>query len=257
MPGRSAAKAAALRRTYHLQLRPEELPECVLLPGDPARAERIAASWDRARPLQRNREYLSFRGELRGVPLGVVSAGIGGPSMAIVVEELAQLGVQTILRVGSSGAIDPRLRGGDLAITLAAARLEATSRVYAPAGYPAVADPEVFRALVEAATALGRRHRSGITATVETFHLSQGRRGARPLPTGEGVFGVRELRELGVLNIEMETSVLLTLARLYGLRAGAVCAVYPDGGGGEPLPMGESAAIAVANEAAVRLFERR
>ncbi len=241
------------RPVYHLKARPGELPPTVLLPGDPARAERIAAAWDSSESLHDSREFRSLRGRYRGVPLGVVSAGIGGPSAAIVVEELAQLGVRTLLRVGSSGPIDPRLRGGDLAISLAAARYESTSRVYVAEGFPAVADPAVFRALVDAADSLGVRYRTGITATVETFHLSQGRQGIRPLPPSEGAHSIAELRALGILNIEMETSVVLTLARLYGLAAGAVCAVFPDGDGGEPVPRGEENAIAVANEAAVRL----
>ncbi len=241
------------RPAYHLKVRRGELPPTVLLPGDPARAERIASTWETAEPLHESREYRSYRGRLRGVPLGVVSAGIGGPSAAIVIEELARAGVRTVLRVGSCGAIDPRLKGGDVAITLAAARFEATSLVYAESGFPAVADPDVFRALVDAATALKVRFRAGVTATVETFHLSQGRRGFRPLPASQGVHSVRELRGLGILNIEMETSVVLTVARLYGLKAGAVCAVFPDGNGGEPVPLGEENAIRVANEAAVRL----
>ncbi len=253
MPAPHVGRRRTSEATYHLKVRPGDLPRTVLLPGDPDRATRISESWERCEPVAEHREYRSFRGVHRGVPLGVVSAGIGGPSMAIAVEELAAVGVRTILRVGSCGAIDPALRGGDVAITLAAARLEATSRVYAPPGYPAVADPQVLQALVDAAESLRAPYRLGITATVETFHLSQGRRGARALPPGEGVWSVEQLRQLGILNIEMETATLLTIARLYRIRAGAVCAVYPDGGGGRPVPKGEAASIAVANEAAVRL----
>ena len=239
--------------SYHLRLRRGDLPPTVLLPGDPARASRIAATWDSSTPVAENREYRSLRGRVQGVPIGVVSAGIGGPSMAIVVEELARVGARTILRVGSSGPIDPHLKGGEVAITLAAARWEAASHAYAPAGWPAVADPEVFQALVDAARSLGVRYAVGLTATVETFHRSQGRPGWKALPSAPGVYGIRQLRQLGIMNIEMETSTLLTVARLYGLRAGAICSVYPDGAGGDPVPRGEVEAIRVANEAVVRL----
>ncbi len=173
--------------------------------------------------------------------------------MAIVVEELARVGVHTLLRVGTSGPVAKGLRGGDVVITLAAARFEGTSASFAPMGFPATADPQVHAALVAAAEALGVRYRSGITATVDTFQLSQGRRGYRRLPIGAGVFGRAELADLGILNVEMEASVLLTLARLYGLRAGVLCAVYPRRPGGDPVPMGEATAIRVANEAAYRL----
>ena len=225
----------------------------VLIPGDPDRAERIAATWDSARPLHDHRGFRSFVGELSGAPIGVISSGIGGPSVAIAVEELARVGVTTFLRVGSSGAIDRSLRGGDLVITTAAARFEGTSRAYAPIGYPAVAHPEVVRALEDAARDLGVRARSGLTATVDTFHPSQERTGFRALPPSPDRFSRPTLRRLGILNLEMEASTLLTVASVFRLRAGAVCAVYPEGRKGDPEPRGDSAAIAVANEAARRL----
>lgn len=250
---RDAPDAPEPRPAYHLRIRPGDLPETVLLPGDPARAGRIAATWESSRPVADHREFRSFTGRVRGVPIGVVSTGIGGPAMAIAVEELAAAGVRTLIRVGSCGVVDPELEGCEVAISLASARFETVSRAYAPPAFPAVADPEVYRALVEAARSLGTRFRSGITATVDTFHASQGRPGFRPLPPAPGAPSLADLRAWGLLNIEMESSVLLTLARLYRLRAGAVCAVYPDGTDGDPMPRGEEASIQVANEAVVRL----
>ena len=242
--------------TYHLRIRPGELPKTVLIPGDPARATRIASSWSEHERIAENRSFVSYRGRVAGAPVGVVSSGIGGPAMAIAVEELAEIGARTLIRVGSSGAIDPTLRGGEVAIALAAARFEGTSPAYAPLGFPAVSDPDVFRALVEAAEQLRVPYRTGITATVDTFHRSQGRAGFRPLPNLAGLPRPDDLAALGILNIEMETSTLLTIARVYGIRAGAVCAVYPDAPSGDPAPAGEAAAIAVANLAAGRLASR-
>ncbi len=250
---RNPRRTARGRRAYHLGVAPGELPDRVLIPGDPARSEAIARSWESHEALADHREFRSFRGRFHGVELGVVSSGIGGPAMAIVVEELAALGCRTLIRVGSCGAIDPTLRGGEVAITTAAARFEATTRAYAPPGYPAVADPAVLRALVDAAESLGVSYRAGITATVDTFHASQGRRGFRAPVPSEGVPTVADLEALGILNIEMEASTLLTLSNLFRLRAGAVCAVYPDGASGDPVPKGQERAIAVANEAARRL----
>ena len=252
---RRAASGPPGPLAYHLKLRPGTLPPRVLVPGDPARATAIAEGWDRTEALADHREFRSYRGTVGGVSVGVVSSGIGGPAMAIVVEELAQLGVGTILRVGSCGPIDPTLRGGEVAISLAAARFEGTTRAYAPPGYPAVADPEVVGALVAAARHLKVPYRVGITATVDTFHRSQGRTGFRSLPRTPDTYLPEELRALGILNIEMEASTLLTIARLYGLRAGAICAVYPDGADGDPVPEGQAASIAVANDAIRRLGE--
>jgi uridine phosphorylase len=248
-PPRSA-KRPEPAQVYHLGLRSGEMPTRVLVPGDPDRAEKIAASWDERHRLSERREFRSYRGWYRGVEIGTVSAGIGGPSMSIVVDELAQLGVRTILRVGSCGAIDPSVRPGDLVISLAAARFEGTSESYAPLGYPAVADPEAFRALVEAARTLGLRFHTGITATVGTFYPEQGRAGfggARTWKPGEPP----ELlfRRWRIVNVEMECATLFTMASVFGLQAGAVCTVYGDAPDGRPIPEDPLPAIRVANEA--------
>ncbi len=247
MPGRRLPRGE--ERVYHLGLRPGELPDSVLVPGDPARARRIAESWDRSEALAQNREFLSFRGRYGGVDLGVVSSGIGGPAMAIVVEELARLGVRRIVRVGSCGAIDPRLRTGDLAISLAAARFDPTSRLYAPLEYPAVAEPALLRALASAAAAGRFRYRVGITATVGSFYLDQGRSGFGGFLPEEARRMPALLRKLGILNIEMECATLLTIAAIYGIEAGALCTVYGDREDGRPVPEDPSPAIRVANEA--------
>jgi uridine phosphorylase len=239
---------------YHLDLRRGDIPPLVLLPGDPDRASQIADSWEWSRPLSEHREFRSFRGRFRGVELGTVSAGIGGPSVSIVVDELAQLGVRTVIRVGSCGALDPSLRHGDLAITLAAARFERTGEAYAPLGYPAVSDPAVYRALEDSARVLGAPFRTGITATVGTFYPEQDRpgfAGVAGLPLGRPTLG--ELRRLRILNIEMEMATVLTMARVFGLRAGGVSTVYGESPDGNPKPADSGPAIRVANEAIVRL----
>ena len=224
------------------------------MPGDPDRASRIAASWDESRPLREEREFRSFRGRYRGVPVGTVSAGIGGPSIAIVVDELAQLGARTIVRVGSCGAVRRGIRPGDLVISLAAARFERTSTAYAPLGYPAVSDPVVYRALVESAEESGVRFHTGITATVGTFYPEQDRAGfARPTVDAPDQVRFRDLAGLGIANVEMECAVLFTMAGVFGLRAGAVCTVYGDGPNGDPVPEEPGPAIRVANEAIRRL----
>jgi uridine phosphorylase len=243
-------------RVYHLGLRKGEIPPYVLIPGDPDRANRIASTWDESQLLGEHREYRSFRGRYRGVEVGSVSAGIGGPSMSIVVDELAQVGARTLLRVGSCGAVDPSVRGGDLVITLAAARFEGTSESFAPLGYPAVSDPQVFRALVDAATELGVRFHTGITATVGTFYPEQDRPGFAGAVAGvRSRFPVHDFARLRIMNVEMECATLLTMAGVFGLRAGAVCTVYGDSPAGDPIPEDPLPAIRVANEAIRRLAE--
>lgn len=239
---------------YHLGLRPGDLPSRVILPGDPDRASQIAASWDECRPLREHREFRSYRGKYRGIELGTVSAGIGGPSIAIVVDELAQIGVRTLIRVGSCGALDPSLRHGDLVISLAAARFERTSEAYAPLGYPAVSDPGVFRALEESARDLGVRFHAGVTATVGTFYPEQDRPGFTGSLGGvTNRFPLRELRRLRIANIEMEMATLFTMAGVFGLRSGGICTVFGESVDGSPIPADSAPAIRVANEAIYRL----
>lgn len=244
------------REVYHLRLRPGEIPRTVLLPGDPDRADRIARSWDRATPLAAHREFRSFRGRLGGVELGVVSVGIGGPAMTIVVEELARLGVRTLIRVGSSGPVDRGVRHGDVVVPYAAYRLDGAGLAYAPLGYPAVASPRVFRALSEAAADLGVRYHEGITASVDSFYVAQGRPGFGGFLPRFAREAPKRLRTLGITNVEMETATLFVAARVLGLEAGASLAVFGDGPDGLPIPGGESDAIRVANEAARRLSSR-
>ena len=243
-------------RAYHLGLERGSLPEWVLVPGDPDRASRIASTWDQPRALQEAREFRSYRGQYRGVPLAVVSAGIGGSSMSIVMDELAQIGVRGVIRVGTCGAVDRSAHSGDLAISLAAARFERISEAYAPLGYPAVSDPSVFRALVEAARERGVPFHTGITATVGTFYPEQGRPGfAGRVTASSDPFHFREFARLRILNVEMECATMFTMASIFGLKAGAVCTVLGETRDGTPRPEDPGPAIAVANEAVVRLWK--
>ena len=90
---------------YHIQLRPGDVGRYVFLPGDPGRCEVIAAFFDEPRHLAQHREYNTYVGTLLGEKVAVTSTGIGGPSTAIAVEELAKVGADTFIRVGTSGAM--------------------------------------------------------------------------------------------------------------------------------------------------------
>jgi uridine phosphorylase len=194
-----------------------------LLPGDPGRVEHIASHFDEPVFLASNREFTSWRGTLDGRGVIACSTGIGGPSTSIAVEELAQLGVRTFLRVGTTGAIQPELPVGSVIVTNAAVRLDGASRHFAPVEYPAVSSFECTTALVEAARADGVEPVVGITASADTFYPGQERydtvagRVARHL---EG--SLAEWQRLGVLNYEMESATLFTMCNANGWRAGCV-----------------------------------
>jgi uridine phosphorylase len=240
---------------YHIACKPGDVARYVLLPGDPERVPKISSLWDEAREIAFHREYRTHTGKYKGVPISVTSTGIGGPSTAIAVEELAAIGADTFIRVGSTGAIQPGMEIGDLIIAKAAVRLDGTSKQYVRIEYPAVADLEVTLALIEAAESLGVRYHIGITASTDSFYLGQGRPGLNGYFPSFARNIVDDLRQARVTNFEMEAATLYTLANIYGLRAGCVCAVFANRVTNEFGKAGEKEAALVASEAVKILSE--
>ena len=219
-------------RQYHIGLGPGELAEYILLPGDPERTSRIASRFESIELERRHREFASATGMYRGQRVSVVSTGIGTDNVEIVMAEILAISEQpTIVRVGSSGALQPEMRLGDLAISTGAVRLEATTSFFVHDGYPAVAHYEAVVALVEAAERLGHRYHVGITATAPGFFGAQG----RPIPELPIRYPdlAEDMARQRVMNFEMEASALLILSTLARCRAGVVCAVYAQRSTGE------------------------
>jgi len=239
---------------YHIRLDAARIEgaRAALLPGDPDRVPRIARELDEpAHELAWKREFRSWIGRIGGTPVLVVSTGIGGPSTSVAVEELAQLGVRTFLRVGTSGAIQPEIDPGDVVITTGAVRLDGASRHYAPIEYPAVAHPEVVAALIAAARSEEVPWHAGITASSDTFYPGQERvdsYSGRLLRRFQGQ--TDELRGLHVLNYEMESATLLTMCAALGLRAGCVTGVAAQRATGEEVG---PEALAAAERHAIRV----
>lgn len=229
----------AAHELYHLALTENMIAEAqyALLPGDPFRSALIAEMIAKFhggvvpdRPLAHKREYCTYLMEIGGAKVLITSTGIGGPSTSIAVDELAQLGVRTFLRVGTTGAIQDGIEIGDVVITSGSVRLDGASRQYAPVEYPAVAHHEVLMSLIDGAKTvmppLKNRFHVGITASTDTFYQGQERRESflHYVPrTFQGL--TEELRQLHVLNYEMESATLLTLCNAFGLRGGCVTGV--------------------------------
>ncbi len=219
---------------YHIRCRPGDVGEVVLLPGDPGRCEAIASHFNRARLIARNREFTTYTGELDGRAVSVCSTGIGSPSTAIAVEELTAIGARTFVRVGTTGSIQKQVGFGDLVVATAAVRDDGTTPAYIPLGYPAVADFDLVRVMLEAA----RRHKQRVHAGVVRSHdslytdLQPQRMPRREDLTAELATWTRA----GVLCNDMETSVIFTLCGLRGLRGAAVLMVVnePDDEGIDP-----------------------
>lgn len=212
-------------RQYHIDLAPGELADLILLPGDPARIERIAGMLDTVEVRRSHREFASVTGSRDGVRISAVSTGIGTDNMEITLAEiLALVPRPTIIRIGSCGVLRPDIALGDLVITTGAVRLETTTSWYVHDGYPAVAHYTAVAALVEAAATLGYPAHVGLTATAPSFYGAQG----RPIPQLPIRYPdlAAELAAQGVINLEMEASALLVLAALAGARAGVVCTAF-------------------------------
>ncbi len=241
---------------YHLKLSRKSIKgaKIALLPGDPGRVPAIASAIDKEGCLEIacNREFRTWLAHMDNSPVVITSTGIGGPSAAIAIEELAQLGINTFIRVGTTGALQRNIKAGDVVITTASVRMDGTSEHYAPIEYPAVADYSVLNALAEAARTRRIRHHVGITASSATFYPGQERVDTFSRYVIRDLAGSKkEWEHLGVLNYEMESATLLTMCNALGLRAGCVTGVISERSKKEKIVEGmiktaEGNAIAVA-----------
>lgn len=215
-------------RAYHLGLSKEDVAGATLalLPGAPERTEVLAQAFGKAKVLAFHREFKSVLAESKVGKILVVSTGIGGSSLSIAVEELARLGIQWFIRVGTCGAIQENIDVGDLVISEGAIRLDGASEHYAPLAYPAVADWRVVKVLQEACEVAGIPYHIGITCSSATFYPGQERYDTFSQYVPRQFQGsLKEWQALRVLNYEMEVATLLVVARVFGLYAGAVCGV--------------------------------
>jgi uridine phosphorylase len=240
---------------YHIGLKPGEVASSILLPGDPARARLISSLWDSAKQMAEKRSYLTFTGVFKGVPITTTSTGIGCPATAIAIEELASIGAKTLIRVGSSGAIQKHIKCGDLIITTGAVRNDGTSAQYVVPQYPAFANHQVTLALIEAAESFGFRYHVGITCSTDSFFTGQGRPGFKNYWQSNMDDIIPDLKAARVLNFEMECSTIFTLSNLFGLRSGAICAVFANRETEEFATLGEKEASQTACEAVKILAE--
>ena len=213
---------------YHIRCSNGDIHKNVLLPGDPERCDEIANTWDEKNFIAFNREYKTFSGTYSNIKLNVCSTGIGGSSTAIAVEELANLGAENFIRVGTCGAIQNNIRCGDLIICTGAVRFDGASTEYVDIAYPAVADYKIVNALVKACEQLNYKYHTGISCSTATFHCGQSRKGFKDFSQSWHANKIHDMQKAGVLNFEMEAATIFTLAGIYGLKAGAIFTVVAD-----------------------------
>jgi uridine phosphorylase len=252
-----------MRSVYHLALDSGMLEGATvaLLPGDPGRVPHIARTppFVRPRELASKREYRTWIAYIGSTPALITSTGIGGPSASIAIDELAQLGIRTFLRVGTTGAIQPDVDVGTVVITTGAVRLDGASVQYAPIEFPAVADYAMVAALVDTAREAGVPYRTGVSCSTDTFYPGQERYDSFSGYVPRRFQGItEEWQRLHVLNYEMEAATLLTMTAALGLRGGCVAGVVVNRARSETvtpqaLETGERNGVLVAARAAERL----
>lgn len=217
------ATAYSPNEEFHLKIKPGDVGQYVILPGDPGRCEQIAQLLEQPRKIASNREFTTYTGKLDGVSVSVTSTGIGGPSAAIALEELVHCGAHTFLRVGTSGGMQPEVLGGDLVIATGAIRMDGTGTEYAPIEFPAVAHFDVIRALCEASAAAGCRFHVGVVQSKDSFY---GQHEPESMPTSAELTQKWDAwLKCGALASEMESAALFIVAAVRHVRIGSILLV--------------------------------
>jgi len=204
---------------YHIHCKEGDVGRYCFLPGDPGRCESISRFFEDPVHVSQNREYNIYTGTLLGEKVSVCSTGIGGPSAAIAMEELATIGADTFIRVGTCGGIDMELLPGDVVVATGAIRFEHTSLEYAPIEFPAVPDFDVTAALRAASMDLGYRTHTGVVQCKDSFY---GQHSPEKSPVSyELEQKWQAWKRLGVKASEMESAALFVVAAALGVRCGS------------------------------------
>lgn len=206
-------------KQYHTGVGPDDIGRYVILPGDPKRCAKIAAHFEHPVLVADSREYVTYTGTLDGERVSVTSTGIGGPSAAIAIDELAKCRAHTFIRVGTCGGIQEHIVGGDIVIANGAIRMEGTSREFAPIEYPAVPDFGVTGALIEAAERMKLAYHVGVVQCKDSFF---GQHEPEIMPVSYELEAKWEAwKRMGALASEMESAALFIAGSFLRVRVGS------------------------------------
>ena len=205
-----------MKKLYHLKIKPEDMAELVLLPGDPQRSSYIAEHFLKyAEVINEYRGLRAYTGFYNNTKVSVVTSGMGAPSAAIVIEELKRLGVDTILRAGTCGGVAKKVKPSNLVIPTGAGSLIGFKNAYGIGEIPSVPDYHILKNLVTGA----ERFRSGSSHHAPAIHIG-------PIMTSDAFFSekkdAKSLESKGILALEMECAALFALGHVLGIKTGAV-----------------------------------
>jgi uridine phosphorylase len=206
----------------HIKCKKGDVSRFAIVPGDPARVKQISKYLDNPKEIAFNREFLTITGDYKGVGVTTTSTGIGCPSAAIAIEELANIGVDTFIRVGTCGSLQKGINAGDLIIPFAAIRAEGTTKEYIHSDFPAVGTPEIYQALTRSAKNLKYDYYTGINRTHDAFyeHINN-------FVKWGDIYKDDRMKKWSypLVSSEMECSVVFLLPMLRGLSSGCILAV--------------------------------
>ncbi|MDD5945320.1 MAG: nucleoside phosphorylase [Clostridia bacterium] len=237
----------------HIRLSSDLNVKYAIMPGDPARLDRIAPYLDDVKELGFNREYRCLTGYYKGVKILAISTGMGGASTAIAVEELKNIGVEAMIRIGSCGADQPFVKLGDLVIVSGAVRDDGASQTYINLKYPAIPDIFLLNHCIEAASENKFPYHIGLARSHDSFYIDE--------EDDINAFWAKR----GILGSDMETAALFTVGALRGIKTASILNNVVECGGdtadsigsyadGEDITMvGERNEIVTALEAFVKL----
>jgi len=194
----------------HIRFSEEEAAKYAILPGDPKRVDRIAKFLDDVKEITFNREYKSISGYYKGVKVLAMSTGMGGPSTAIGVEELANVGVKAMIRIGSCGALKSGIKLGDLVIVNGAVRDDGASNAYIDKAFPAIPDTELLMNVIQAAKHMEYPYHVGIGRSHDCLY-------GDPKENLDAYWGSK-----GVISSDMETSTLFVVGSLRGVKTASI-----------------------------------
>ena len=194
----------------HIRFSEEEAAKYAILPGDPKRVDRIAKFLDDVKEITFNREYKSVSGYYKGVKVIAMSTGMGGPSTAIGVEELANIGVEAMIRIGSCGALRSGIKLGDLVIVNGAVRDDGTSKAYIEQSYPSIPDTELLMDVIQAAKDKEYPYHVGIGRSHDCLY-------GDPKNNLDAYWGSK-----GVISSDMETATLFVVGSLRGVKTASI-----------------------------------
>lgn len=195
----------------HIKCKEGDVADTVFLVGDPDRISLVVKYWDKAKKIADNRGLPVWTGTYKGIPVSIASTGMGCPSTAIVIEELANIGAKKLIRIGTCGALKKEIKPGDIIIPISAIREEGTTSAYVGPEVSAVADAELVAKLESSAKSKNYVYWKGINRTHDAFY--------------EPIENFLKLKGSEAISSEMECSAVFLIASLRGLKAAAVLAV--------------------------------